>query len=139
MNWISQRVEEFQAVASLVGPALRALYQNDPDKFWATIGWALGLAIAMHLLCRLIGKLWFKRFKPSFPQYLLSMLATVLTALGSILWVAGNNLRPGLALVLHGWEGAINGDDAWAQKTFVARYETVKKLRILPRVAIRFH
>jgi len=56
------------------------------------------------------------------------MLATVLTALGAILWVAGNNLRAGLALILVAWQGAINEDGPWAQRTFVARYETVKKL-----------
>lgn len=130
MDSIRDILEEILAIITLVIPALESLANSNPSNFWFWIFVALLISLGMYLLVLGAGRLSLKGYRLTKLQHLSWVVNSLFSGAAIIVWVVGQNLAPGLALVLLAWQHAINDDQNWANETYMACYQAVKDLHV---------
>jgi hypothetical protein len=126
MDSLYDILEELGAIISLALPALESLSNSKPSDFWFWIVVSVVFAACMYFLMWGLGRLVFKRYKLTVAQHLAWGGCSLLSGAAIMFWVVGQNLAPGLNLLLLFWQGSIKQDQQWAGQTYAACYQAVK-------------
>lgn len=130
MSALEKKFEEFCAIITLIIPALESLASTSLSNFWFWVSFSIIFAAVMYCVMVAFGRLVFKKYRLTLTQHVFWGFNSILSGCAILFWVVGQNLAPGLALLLVAWQGTINNDQFWADATNAACYQAVKNLGI---------
>jgi hypothetical protein len=115
---------------SLLGAALAMFAVKDRALLTSTIIGGIVLAALCWWACCVYARLWNKKFRVIFLHHVFCALASVLTLVTAVTYVALRHAGEVAAVSVAVWEQQIAFDKQWSAKTFKQAYDRVKALGI---------
>lgn len=117
-----------QDFLSLLGASLTMFAVKDRALMTGIVAGGLVLATLCWWACCVYARLWNKKFRVVVLHHVFCALASLLTLLAAVTYVALKHASAVSAVSVMVWEQQIKIDGAWANQTFVTAYNRVKAL-----------
>jgi hypothetical protein len=127
---VREVIDQVAAFLSLVGPIVEIYYREHGADFVKSILLSALIALLSLGVCFAVGRLWLRGYKLSVPQWIMGVVAALVTSVFFFLFGAADYLQPALDGVIATWKVAIKEDKQWARMSFAKSYARVRALKL---------